>query len=116
MSKSTFNTIAFREILTLLTVLTTLSVVSLAQGIMPATGEKREVEKAWAALIRAKGGSERLHSVTNMVTHFSALTRLHVFPERSWEFAPMLDLSPSLDVYNGPKKTWYLAGKYGVDS
>ena len=78
--------------------------------------EQQAAEKAWAELVKVKGGSERLHSLTNMLTKFGmpyGVTRLHVFPDRLWHFTYYLDLSPELDVYDGKTQTWHLMN--GID-
>jgi hypothetical protein len=65
--------------------------------------EKREAEKAWEALIRAKGGRERLHSITNMLTEFLTETRLDIFPDKRWSFGNYLDGTPYVDRYDAAK-------------
>ena len=60
-----------------------------------AADEKREAVKAWEALIKMKGGREKLHSISNMLLEFpkktqpeiSQDTRLFVFPNRYWRCA-----------------------------
>lgn len=76
--------------------------------------EKREAEKAWEALIRTQGGREKLQSVTNMLWEFSTETRLEIFPNRYWEFGHLLDKSPKMDVYDGPKNVQYAAIENGI--
>lgn len=91
---------------------------SLAVGQMNRSDltEKREAEKAWEALIRAKGGRKKLHSIKSMVTQSADITRLDVFPCSSWEFGRWLDLSMRLEVYNGTSKVKTVGGEKGPTS
>jgi hypothetical protein len=92
------------------------SVVS-AQEKTPITVEKREAEKAWEALIRTKGGREKLHSVTNMLTELSNLTRLDIFPNSYWDFGyyPVVN-TPGVRLWDGTKSQAVYAGPDGVTS
>lgn len=43
--------------------------------------ERIEAERAWEQLIEMKGGREKLHSITNMLTEISSMTLLDIYPE-----------------------------------
>jgi len=92
--------------------------IVMAQERAPSVSEKREVEKAWEALIRAKGGRERLHSVTNMIIEEPGVTDLYVFPNSQWHFAPFSDKwgkpIPALSVWAG--SLWYVCNAGGIVS
>lgn len=66
--------------------------------------EKRDAERAWEALVRTKGGREKLHSLTNMLREFAGSVRLDIFPNRQWEFGRNIsDLSPVVSIADGVK-------------
>lgn len=82
---------------TLRTFLLLLILISLVSvGVFPQndpSAEKCEAEKAWEALIKTKGGREKLHSVTNMLVEYrddknqrSINTNLDIFPNKRWTF------------------------------
>lgn len=58
--------------------------VSVTSYSQTSRGDQSRAEKAWDALIKAKGGRERLHSVTNMVVERDDWTQLYVFPNLEW--------------------------------
>ncbi|MEO6656280.1 MAG: hypothetical protein ABIO36_09385, partial [Pyrinomonadaceae bacterium] len=92
-----------------------LTVSTRSQANISTAAEKREAEKAWEALIRAKGGREKLYSVTNMVTQFGDVTRFQLFPCSRWEFGRWLDMRLFLEVYDDEKKLRVVAGANGPE-
>jgi len=86
-----------------------------AQRIDKPTVERQQAEKAFEALIRAKGGRENLGSVRNMLTQYSDVTILDSFPCSQWNFGYWLDGLPSLRVYNHDEKLRVIAGKSGPE-
>lgn len=91
-----------------------------------AEAEKREAEKAWELLIKAKGGREKLHSVSNLLTRskwyasekYGPFTRLDVFPNVTWDFRYSSDdqsvWRPSLILFDIPKRFIYFANQKGI--
>lgn len=99
----------------LLFAIVTVSALAVGQGNRPSGEEKSKAEKAWEALIRAKGGRDRLHSRTSMLTQFNDVTRLEVFPCTKWEFGHWLDRRPVLEIYNERTKLRIVAGVNGQE-
>lgn len=92
----------------------------LPQSTPPTADEKREADKAWEFLIKAKGGREKLHSITNMLysrSDYGNWTRLYVFPNSIWEYgvglAPMSD-DRSLTIFDGATSTLYFLDVFGI--
>jgi hypothetical protein len=93
----------------------------------PTAEEKREAEKAWEALVKAKGGRERLHSINNMLTkskwylseQYGPFTRLDVFPNVIWQFNHNRPEKPlkwrnSLFLLDVPQGIAYFANGEGI--
>lgn len=88
-----------------------------AQVTTPTSTETREVKRAWESLIRAKGGREKLYSITNMVTEYGQMTTVYGFPDSEWNFHYQLDgKTPSLIVGDGEKSVAYSCGPAGLVS
>ena len=99
-----------------LVVFCNLSIIALSQENAISTDERRKAEKAWEALIKTKGGREKLHSVRNMLTEFNGFAQLNVFPNRVWEFAGPFFGGVSASIYDGTKSTEIYANETGVTS
>jgi hypothetical protein len=92
----------------------------------PTAEEKRQAEKAWEALVKAKGGREKLHSINNMLTksawyireELGPFTRLDVFPNVIWQFrynsADPSNRRPGLSLMDIPKGIHYMANRDGI--
>src|SRR5258708_14184562 len=93
-----------------------LSGIVMSQEKAPSVLEKREAEKAWEELIRAKGGREKLHSITDMITEYLHVTHLYVFPASDWHFTTLSDerKTPLLDVWD--ESLLYVCNSEGVYS
>lgn len=88
-----------------------------AQERISITAEKLEVEKAWEALIKTKGGREKLHSVTNMLTKFSDVTRLDIFPDKYWDFSyTLVTYAPTVCLWDGGRLAKQCADANGITS
>lgn len=93
-----------------------LSGIVVPQEKPPSANEKREAEKAWEALVKTKGGREKLHSITNMLTETETLTGLDILPNLYWQFHYRVDGKPFvsiLDIKNDEYDSYY-AGENGV--
>ena len=89
--------------------------VALSQNETVSANEKREAEKVWESLIKAKGGREKLHSITNMLTEYSkVVTRLDIFPNSLWNFAYQLDGKPVVNIWDGTKSIGLYGGENGL--
>jgi len=100
-----------------LALLCCLSGLALSQPKLPTPEEKREAEKAWEALIRTKGGREKLYSITNMLTEYANMTTLYGFPNSEWYFAYNIDgKTPSLVIADGSKSIQYYCSPKGLAS
>lgn len=87
----------------------------LSQDKSGSANEKREAERAWEALIKTKGGREKLHSVTNMLTKLDDdITRLDIFPNKLWNFTYHLDGKPVVNIWDGTKSVGLYADKNGL--
>jgi hypothetical protein len=82
---------------------------------------KYEAERLWEALIRMKGGREKLHSISNMLKVYSGvredkpdLVELQVFPYRVWNFVYDLTDKPSIYLRDGTKPIEYWANENGI--
>jgi len=86
-----------------------------AQEKIPLPTEKRDVQKAWDALIRMKGGREKLYSLTNVLKEFDHAASLYIFPSNKWSFAyfPVTD-DPGVEIFDGEKSVEYYVGKRGL--
>ena len=84
------------------------AVVARAQQYTSTPEEKLQAGKAWDALVSAKGGKSKLHSLTNFLMSFDDYSRLNVFPGYSWEsyYFPVVD-DPGAHVINWEKTTEY---------
>lgn len=86
---------------------------TLAQSSVSSVTEKRDAEKAWDSLIKAKGGREKLHSITSMVTQWENMTNVYRFPRDEWYFTYNLAGNPALVITDGQKSIQYFCGSSG---
>ena len=94
-----------------------------AQETTNSQSEKREAEKAWEALIKTKGGREKLHCTKNMLREmrlgnngFSSVWLL-VFPYYAWHFAFDFTGEPSVDTWNGKKSiNQFVTGNHPIST
>ncbi|CAN5336505.1 hypothetical protein BH10ACI3_BH10ACI3_19450 [soil metagenome] len=89
--------------------------IGVSQGTISSSSERHDAEKAWEALIRAKGGRENLYKVNSMLTQFSDVTLLNVFPSSRWRFTHWLDMRLFLEIYDERTTTRVWVGKGGVE-
>ena len=75
-----------------------LSGMTLAQEAPPTSSEKHDAEKAWEALIKAKGGREKLHSVTNFLIDTEDFTQLDILQSWTWHYHYWATGAPVLTV------------------
>lgn len=86
-----------------------------AQVIPTANLEKRDAEKVWENLIKAKGGRDKLHSVTNLLSNMSeSSTRLDIFPNLFWGLSHRADGSPIVSIADFGKNDEYSANERGI--
>ena len=91
-----------------------LCTITFGQEKETALNEKRDAERAWEALVRTKGGREKLHSLTNMLREFAGSVRLDIFPNRQWEFnRNIVDLSPMVSIADGVKSVQVYTRTFG---
>lgn len=76
------------QLIWLLIAIATLPGICSAQDNNAADANKKEAERAWEALVTAKGGREKLHSVRNMIVerYEGVWIQLSVFPDLEWEY------------------------------
>lgn len=81
------------------------------------SSERRQAQRAWDALVKQKGGRERLHSISNILSEFSNTTRLDVFPNSYWDFGfyPVTE-TPGLRIWDGNRSVATYVGPRGVTS
>jgi len=99
----------------LLSLLASLCGIAAAQGNDHSADDGQQAARAWEALIRAKGGREKLQSIRNYVMTRPLETALEVFPCSHWLFGYHIDLSKRLEVYDNDKKQLTLAGVHGTE-
>lgn len=104
-----------QRLLSILCLITLCTGFAHAQVKPPSAEERREAEKAWEALIKAKGGREKLHSITNMLTNLSASsTRLDIFPNLNWSLNHMASGRAIVSIADIRKNDEYFADENGL--
>jgi len=91
----------------------------LPQEKTPTADEKRDAEKAWEFLIKAKGGREKLHSITNMLYSRSDdgnRTQLYVFPDSKWDYGDFEETGRRLEIFDAKTATSYRLDLFGITS
>src|SRR5438445_10895191 len=114
-----FNQYKIARFFGLLLVLCCLSGLVLPQEKAPTADEKREAEKVWEALIRAKGGREKLHSITNMLYSRSDdgnRTQLYVFPDSKWDYGDFKETGRRLEIFDAKTSMQYSLDLFGIIS
>ena len=77
--------------------------ISFTQEKSTALTGKKEAQKLWDALVKSKGGQERLHSITNVLSEYSTVTKLDVFPNKMWQFSGPFYGNSYLLIYDADK-------------
>lgn len=104
-----------RCLLSLLCLLTLSTGVSFAQVKPPSADERREAEKTWEALIKTKGGREKLHSITSMLTDRSKSDiQLDIFPHFIWHLTYLANGRSLVSIADMSKNLRYYANENGV--
>lgn len=91
-----------------------------AQANDKETRERVEAQKAWDALVRVKGGREKLESINSILYTFTPqkpdLVRLQVLPYKVWEFELGWKLEPLAYMSDASKPIEYWADESGVNA
>ena len=76
-----------------------------------------DARKAWDALIKTKGGREKLYSINNVLTETLNSTHLDIFPNSYWDFGyyPVVN-TPGVRLWDGTKSLASYADPTGVTS
>lgn len=82
-------------------------------GQSNAERDKRDADLAWEALVRTKGGREKLRSIENMLFETAGETRFDVFPNLVWRFVGPFMGTFSVDVYDGKQSILIFANEDG---
>ncbi len=103
------------QLLTALAMFCCLGGFVLSQDKPPTLAEKKEAEKAWDALVRAKGGRDKLYSITNILTEIGTFRRLDIFPNSFWTYSDWpFGTSYSVHLWDGAKSIATEAGRDGL--